>query len=858
MSKPYQQSIAQIISELKTDRDKGLSSQEAAQRLQIYGANTLPTPKEHSVVFFFLKQFTSPLVIALIAAIISCIVLGEYKDSIVIGIAILASALVGFVQEWKAEKAGALLATYGVTHATVKRDGIIQDINAQHLVPGDIVFLATGLRVPADIRLYRAVDLSCNEALLTGESTSVKKNCQESSQELPVAEQNSMTFSSTSITSGLAEGIVIATGVNTEFGKIAQLIGKTAQPETPLQNQIKKLSIWIGIAVFVIIIIILIIGYMHGMPIRHVIMIGIALAVAAIPEGLPLAVTSILAIGMKRMLNKKALIRHLVATETLGSVSVICTDKTGTLTQGLMAVSHIVTQDSSLDMLKVQSKQLSLSIQQLLSYCALSISDFATSDSSKVAGQMTDRALAQTIEFFGIKNSTRGLVIIDQIPFASAHKFSALHVQADDKHESIIIKGAPDVVLAMCNNSPKELTHWNGALETMLAQGLRVIAVATRSGSNLVLQKHLSNLSCAGLIGLQDPLRPETATTITRLRRAGINVVLITGDHKETALHIARQAGIIAAQGEAITGLELSRMSDQELRRCAEKHAVFARVNPADKIRLVSAYQQLAYSVAMIGDGVNDAPAIKASNIGVALGSGSDVTHEIADIILLDNNLATIADAVHEGRIIFDNIRKVILYLLAQGLSEVGLIGGALFFGLPLPLLASQILWVNLVTDALPYIALTADPGDPHIMQHKPRHINAPIINKQLAVLLLCGGGIIATGLLLYYKFLLARIADINHIRTLLFTALVIDSLLYTFSIRRLQSSIFSTSPFKNRWLLAALLAGLSLQAAVVYTPFLQSFFSTTPIALWEIGVIIILALAKISVIELIKCILKK
>jgi Ca2+-transporting ATPase len=845
--RPYQIDIKDVCKNFNTDLSSGLTSKESEKRFREHGPNRIKEDKKISPLIILLQQFLSPLMYILLIATIASLFIGEIKDAIVISIAVIINVVIGFIQEMKAAKAAQALKAYEVHHSQVRRDGKIISIESKKLVPGDIVILAAGSRMPADIRLSYAVDFNVEEAILTGESKAVKKNTQTLSeaQQLTIGDRTNMTYSGTYAISGKAEGVVVATGNKTELGKIAQLITETKEDDTPLQSQIRKFSWFLGWLMLGVVGFVFVLGILKQFPIKDLILMSIALAVAAVPEGLLVAVTVVLAIGMQKMLKRRALVRHLIAAETLGSVSIICTDKTGTLTKGFMAVEKIYTRN-------VPEHELLL---------AAVLNNDAQVNKERI-GNPTEIALLEAaqsrgIDFLKLRNEHPRT---DEIPFSSDKKYMATvhtigRTTPDDSTQRLIVKGAPEKIFAMCSLDENTRKDFYQKASELTGEGLRVLALCYKDQDSLVgnLENNLNNLTLLGLVGLQDPLREHAADTVSELARAGIRTILVTGDHKETARNIALGAGIPAQETTILTGEELDKMSDKDLYENIANIDLFARVDPKHKIRIVNAWKHRGESVAMIGDGVNDAPALKAANIGVALGSGSDVAHEISDMVLLDNNLSTISAAVRQGRIIFDNIRKIIVYLMADSFSEIVLILGALILGLPMPILATQIFWINLVTDGFPDLALTVEPGEPEIMSEPPRAKNEPIMNKQMKILIFIIGIVTDLGLFALYFGLLRTNWDLIHIRTIMFTALAIDSLFYVFSVRSIRSSLFRVNPFKNKWLNLAVCAGALVQLSVIYLPPLQKLFSTVALGAYEWGIILGLALIKLVGIEVTK-----
>jgi ATPase, P-type (transporting), HAD superfamily, subfamily IC/ATPase, P-type (transporting), HAD superfamily, subfamily IC len=793
----------------------GLTSQEAQRRLTQYGYNKITEEKSPSWLKILIRQFLSPMMYILMAAAIASFFIREMKDVIVITIALLINVTLGFIQERKAERSLSSLKTYEKTYAQVRRDGTIKLLESTVLVPGDIVLLTAGSKVPADIRLSYVANFTTEEAILTGESQPVTKQTE------------NMAYSGTYVLNGKAEGMVVATGLNTELGKITQLITQTPDVVTPLQKQIRGLSWLLSVFMIGITGIVFITGFIKHIPLQKLISTTIALAVAAVPEGLMIAITVILAIGMQRMLKKHALVRHLIAAETLGSVSVICTDKTGTLTLGHMTVDQIITTNK----------------QALLQAAVLN------NDAQDTIGDPVEIALLKAARQENIEDIRKQFPRIAEIPFSSDEKYMVT-VHNTPTNQLLIIKGAPEKIFDLCAG---DMTQGIEQAEQLSRAGLRVIALASKSQPHITLPDDINHLTYLGLIGLQDPIRPEVAHTIAELTAAGIKTVIITGDHQETALKTAKQAGLTIHEKNVLTGIDTTTdLTTIEL---------FARVEPKDKIKIVTAWQEKNQSVAMIGDGVNDAPALKAADIGVALGSGSDVAHEISDMVLLDNNFASISAAVYEGRVMLDNIRKIIAYLVTHNLSTTCFILFGLILNMPLPLLAIQILWTNLITDGFPYMGLTVSSGDRELMKEPPRGKNEPLITPHMKKLILFVSSITTIGLLAIYAWLLNQHIEFKHIQTIIFTILAIDPLVFIFSVKDMKKSLFRKNPFSNKWLNLAVGAGMLEQLAAIYFPPLQNLFSTIPLNLHEWGLILAFSLTKFVATEVLKewwCITRK
>ena len=850
----YQKDYNEISEKFDTNLEKGLTKKEIKKRIQEYGLNSLPTKKATPFFIIFIKQFLNPLMFILLIAAVLSVFLKEITDAIVIVIAATLNVIVGFIQEFKAEKAAIALQSYEATYCRVIRDNKIENIDAKNLVPGDIVLIEAGNKIPADMRLFEVIDFKTNESILTGESKPTKKQTEKIEQKEIISNQKNMAFAGTYAISGKAKGIVVTTGMNSYLGHIAKLVEKTKEESTPLQNKIKKLSWWIGGVMVGITIIISIIGLIKGMPFHEIILTSIALAVAAIPEGLLVAVTVTLAVGMQRMLKRKALVRHLVAAETLGSVSVICTDKTGTITEGKMSVVQIATNSEIIDIRSLKKDlKLTNEIENILIASTLNNDAQLPDHSKKIIGNPTEIAILQIANNLGIdtKKIRETFKRLNEIPFSSDKKYMVT-IHKIDGSNKLIAKGAPEKIFSLCKQN-NNLERFKEIANQMTKQGLRILAISEKEIDNTQTTQNLHDLNCISLIGIKDPLRNEAKETLDELKKAGIKLVVITGDHKNTAENIAKEAGLEIEEKNIMTGKELEKISDDMLKEKIKDIKIFARVEPKHKIRIIDAFKKNRQSVAMIGDGVNDAPALKAADIGVALGSGSDVSHEISDVVLLNNNLSSIDAAVKIGRTIFDNIRKIIVYLMADSFSEIILISAAILMGLPLPILAPQIFWINLVTDGLPHLALTIEPSEPEVMQEKPRSKDEPIMNTEMKVLIFLIGIFTDLVLLGLYIYLLKTHRDIQHIRTLIFTALAIDSLFYVFSVKSFRRSIFRINLFSNKWLIFAVLGGFITQLCAVYLPPLQKLFKTVPLTLNEWLIIIALGILNVIAIEITK-----
>lgn len=815
MDKAYTKTTEDIASQLQTDLKAGLTSDEAAQRLKKNGSNILKEEKSKSIIEIFLSQFKNFLIIILFAASAISFALGENLDALLILSIVILNGIVGFIQQYKVEKTIASLKKLVTVTANVYRDGDLAQIPSSNLVPGDLIVLEEGQKIAADIRLTEVFNLEITEASLTGESTPVSKEIKVLG-EVILAERKNMLFSGTSVSSGKGIGIVVSTGMNTEIGKIAHLVSGEKETLTPLQIKLENLGKLIGKVVLLIATIIGLEQLIFGETFINALISAIALAVAAVPEGLPAVVTISLALGTKRLLKQKSLIRNLSAAETLGSVDIICCDKTGTLTEGRMKVTQIITSETE---------------AKILTYALLASN--ARISNGQIIGDSTEASLVQKAHTSGLDQETINKTYprISEIPFSSDRKMMSVIVKSEGK-DLIISKGATEVILERCGVTPEEKKKILQTNDDMAKQALRVLAIAYGTGSK---EEHLTFL---GLIGMIDPPRAGVKEAIDVCQKqAGIKVVMITGDHLLTATAIAKQIGI---EGKAITGEELDKLSDEQFESSVEEIAIYARVNPEHKIRIIKALKAHGHQVAMTGDGVNDAPALKAADIGVAMGiTGTDVAKDASDMILLDDHFTSIVSAIKEGRAIFDNIRKFVNYLLSSNIMEVMLISLAVILGGGhLPLLPIHLLWINLVTDGLPAIALGVDPARKNIMQIKPAHFREEIVGGRFLGPLLTVSVLLTIAILAIF---LIYQKDPIYEQTMVFTSIVFYEMLRIFAIRQEYQLPF----FSNKYLLLAIGGSLILHFIILYLPVsfagvtLQELFKVTPLKLTDWGLIL-------------------
>ena len=832
----------------------GLTEREALNRLTQHGPNEIKREGGVSRIKIFLSQFNSFIVYILIAAVFISIVLQEYIDGAVIIFILIVNAVLGFYQEYRAEKAIESLKKMAALQATVIRDGQKKRIDTSQLVPGDMIVFESGDRIPADARVIEAYQLEIIESSLTGESHPVGKDPAPIKDTTTLGDMKNMVFGGTNVTSGSGKAVVVKTGMQTEMGKIAESIESVEDDETPLQKKLDLLGRKLGILTLVICIIIIGFGIFQGGEFLEMIMVGVSLAVAAVPEGLPIVVTIALALGVKRMAGQNALVKRLPSVETLGCTTVICTDKTGTLTRNEMTVTKLFVNDTIIDVTGTgygregaffsSGEQINpSSAESLLQIGALN-NDAALTDEKRIIGDPTEGCLIVSAAKAGLEVP----VLLDrfprvhEIPFDSERKRKSTVHRVDGKL-MMYTKGAPDVVLALCTRidtgkavSPLTEDARNRILNTNRAfasDALRVLAFAYKplDSSMNVREADEQDLVFVGLQGMIDPPRNEVRSAIEKCKNAGIRSMMITGDYAVTAKAIAHQLGI---EGDAVTGEALERMDDETLKKTVKEISIFSRVNPAHKIRIVRALRETGEVVAMSGDGINDAPALKEADIGIAMGiTGTDVTQETADMVLLDDKYTSIVKAVEQGRGIYENIKKFVNYLLSSNLGEVLILFIAMIIGykdgtgaIVMPLLATQILWLNLVTDGLPAVALGADPIRKGIMQDPPRDPGEPIITKNMATNIVIISVLMAAGVLfLFNRFLFE---GVETARTVAFTTIVMLEMVRITMIR----SQYKLSVFSNLSLVGAVLLSLLLQVAVVYVPVLNIVFKTTPLTL--------------------------
>jgi Ca2+-transporting ATPase len=853
----------------------GLSSAEAARRLAEHGPNQLQAAVRISPWVLLVAQLNNVLILILLGATGLSALLGHAVEAIAITVIVLFAVLLGFVQEYRAERAMAALRAMAAPTATVLRDGEEAEIPAAHLVPGDVILLAAGDRVAADARLLEAASLAVQEAALTGESVPVAKHTAAlDDPQLPLGDRRNMVYAGTSVATGRGRALVSGTGMATEFGRIAQMLQTVETGKTPLQVNLDKLGAQLARAALVVVLIIVGLGLARGQPLIEMLVFGIALAVAVVPEALPAVVTISLALGVQRLVRRNALMRRLAAVETLGSTSVICSDKTGTLTRDQMTARRIWLDGAWLEVggsgydpqgeFRLEGARVEPSpvLRELLTAAALCSDAHAVRGEDgrwTVKGDPTEGALVVAAAKAGLHKSELDLRFprIDEIPFdADAKRMTTFHRVGDDT--VACAKGAPEVIVAACTLDDDARATALAAAREMAAQALRVIAVARRRP--LRREDVDAGLTLLGLVGLIDPPRPEAKAAVAACERAGIRVLMITGDHPQTAAAVARELGLLGDEwdGRVVTGSELDAMDDARFEREIERIAVLARVSPAHKLRAVQALQARGHVVAMTGDGVNDAPALKRADIGVAMGiTGTDVAKEAAAMTLTDDNFASIVAAVEEGRGIFGNIKKYLMFLLSSNIGEIGLMAGTALAGLPLPLTAVQILYVNLATDGLPALALSVDPPERDLMQRPPRDPRTGIFTPTVVTLMLVSGLWSALANLALFAWVLGSGRDTSAAMTMAFVSLVLIQFFNAYSFRSDRLSVLRR-PFANRWLNLAIGWELLLLAAIVYVPVLQGPFSTFALSATDVLVIVGTAATILPVMEMAKVVVRR
>lgn len=888
--------IKNISDILGTDIQTGLSSHVAKEKLKTEGYNELVGKKSLTIWQMLIGQFKDFLIIILIVASLVSAFIGEVTDATVIILIVILNAVLGVVQETKASKALEALKKMAAPEAKLIRDGVITEIPARELVSGDLVLIEAGNYVPADLILLESVNLKIDESSLTGESVPVEKNANTIFQEeTPLGDRANSAFMGTVVTYGRGKGIVVATGMNTVIGTIAEMLETYQEEDTPLQKKLADLGKVLGIASLAICGVVFLLGLVRGIPLLDMFMTAVSLAVAAIPEGLPAIVTIVLALGMQRMVKRHAIIKKLHAVETLGSTTVICSDKTGTLTQNEMTVTNIFMNNNfysvsgegykpygdffikgdKINLEEHPHLNLLLTIGALCNDSKLEQTGSNESENSwRIIGDPTEGALVVAAAKAGLfeKDLLQKMPRIKEIPFDSDRKrMTTFH--PDNSGYVAYIKGAPDVILNLSTKifkSGKSLPITDedknqilSANHHMATQALRVLALAYKHLDKIPLESELEDvekdMTFVGLVGMIDPARPEAKEAIMTCKKAGIRPVMITGDYKDTAVAIAKELGMIEDETKVLTGTELNILSDDDLAEAAKEVSVYARVSPVHKLKIVDAIKKNKHIVAMTGDGVNDAPALKKADIGIAMGiTGTDVAKETADMILTDDNFASIVSAVEEGRVIYANIRKFIFFLLSCNIAEILIIFCAMLVGLPIPLKPIQLLWLNLLTDAFPALALGMERKEPNIMDRPPRSPEEPIMDKRMKTQIAIQSIFMTVAVLGSFVYALNFVDGIRMARTYAFATLIFSELLRAYSSRSETLSVLKLGFFSNKHMILGTLSSFALLLLVIYIPFLRTVFDTTFLSLNDWNIIIGFGFIPFISAEISKLFLKK
>lgn len=887
MSNWYSKTKDQTLIDLETNEQNGLTDEIVSERLKQYGSNELATKQKRTLWQRIFAQINDVLVyVLIIAALISAFV-GEWADASIIALVVVLNAVIGVVQESKAEQALEALKKMATPKAIVKRNGELKEIPSEHVVPGDIVMLDAGRYIPCDLRLIETANLKVEESALTGESVPVDKDAiyhpsMRSDEQVPLGDQKNMAFMSTLVTYGRGVGVAVETGMNSQIGKIATLLHEADDDMTPLQKSLAQVGKYLGFVAVAICIVMFLIGFLQGRDTLEMFMTAISLAVAAIPEGLPAIVSIVLAIGVQRMIKQNVIIRKLPAVEALGSVTIICSDKTGTLTQNKMTVTHFYS-DNTYD--RLESLNVNNDAQRLLLENMVLCNDASYNNESQT-GDPTEIALLVAGTTFNMQKDHLEKIHerVNEVPFDSDRKMmSTVHMYNESYYS--MTKGAIDKLLPRCthifkNGKIEILTDSDKnqileAARSMSQEALRVLSFAFKQyDSNDVDINHLEeNLIFIGLVGMIDPPRTEVKDSIKECKKAGIRTVMITGDHKDTAFAIAKELGIAEEISEIMIGTELDNVSDTELASKINHLNVFARVSPEHKVKIVKALRAKGNIVSMTGDGVNDAPSLKQADVGVAMGiTGTDVAKGAADVVLTDDNFSSIVKAVEEGRNIYRNIKKSILFLLSCNFGEIIALFLAILLGWATPLRPIHILWVNLITDTLPALSLGVDPEDPDVMKEKPRHAKESLFSGSVPFLIFNG---VIIGLLTLIAFIAGakfytgdtnlfplfpeRIDDdaLLHAQTMAFVVLSFSQLVHSFNLRSRTKSIFSIGIFTNKYLVFSLLIGVLMQVCIISIPPLANIFGVHALTMRDWGFVLLLSIIPLVVNEIIKLVKK-
>ena len=864
--------VEEVLKKLDASRS-GLSEEKAKERLHQYGTNELTEKGKRPAIMVFLRQFASPLIyILLAAALVEFIVMHKPTDAAVILTVLMINSIVGFIQESRAERAMEALKRLAVPYAKVLRQGAVTKISASHLVPGDVIILEAGDKIAVDARLIEAASLSVDESILTGESVPVEKFTGAIEGEATIADMGNMAHMGCAVVNGRGVAVVTATGMNTEIGKITTQVQETKPPPTPLQRNVARLGRYIGILVLGIIGVLILIGVIKGYGFEEMFTLAVAAAVSAIPEGLPVMVTVVLALGMRRMAQRHSLIRKLTAVETMGAVTAICSDKTGTLTESEMTLRQMYLSGRTIEItgagyrpegeflengqkLDPQNDEVFLLALRISALCNDSTLR-SDGDKHQLLGDPTEGALLVAALKAGLNQKAlqEEQPRLAELPFSSEKRYMATLHPCQNGKAVVYVKGSVDKVLAMSRQillngiaqemTPEKMAELEKKNVEMASKALRVMALAyfeCSAAPEQLSHEHLDgNLTLVALVGMIDPPRQEAKKAIADCKRAGIKVMMITGDQKVTAVAIAEELGL--PPGEAVTGLELGQMSDEQLSDRIERISVFARVEPIHKLRIVNAMKSKGYTVAVTGDGVNDGPALRAADIGIAMGiKGTEVAREASDMVLTDDNFASIVAAVEEGRVIFSNIRRSVFYLLSTNIGELFTWIIAIVAGIPLPVVAVQILWINLVTDGVCTIPLGLEPKHRNVLAEPPRRKKAGIVYSGMLWRIVFIALFMSIGTFFVFRWELPRVG-LDEARTIAFSMLVAFQWFNALNARSDQQSLFKLGLRSNRLLLGGIVLAVLLQAMVIYTPPFQKLFYTVPLSLEDWGVVVLMA----------------
>lgn len=866
----YQKPLSDVFGELASDNEAGITQVEATSRLGRYGRNILPQGREVSWYEFLLRQFRSPLVYILIIGAFLTILLREWVDTTVILLAVAVNVAVGFWQEFQSSNILEKLQAVVKTYAFVIRHGNLHEINAEMLVPGDVIVLKAGNKVPADARVFEAHNMEVNESILTGESAPVRKRPSTLKKVTPMGDRRNMVHMGTLVSRGEGRAVVVATGGGTAFGKIALLTQSVSDDMTPLQVRMGKLGKLLAILIGIASIAIFIVGLVEGHTFVEMVTTAIAVAVAAIPEGLPAAISIILAVSAQKILKQKGVVKRLIAAEALGSASVICTDKTGTLTEGRMMVQDIILPGG---------ERHAEHAREILALANEAVIE-EIEEKKIVKGETTDQAKLQNfLDHGGDIDALNALFPrVSLLTFDPSQKYIAsLHRSGETEQFVLYANGAPEVLLECSNRvyaarggtkalTEKEKKKLHAQYEKLAAKGYRVLGIAERTFRTLpdgekkdledreTQAKLVGKLVFVGFAAIRDPIREDVRGSIKQARAAGVRIIMMTGDHLLTARAVANELGFAKKKDTVFEGSIIEELSDEELDELVGHAELFARVDPEHKMRVVAALERCGEVVAMTGDGINDAPALKSADIGVAVGSGTDIAKAASDLVLLNDSFSIIVESIRQGRVAFDNIRKVTVFLLVGSFTELILIMSGLVFRIPLPLTAVQILWTNLVEDTLPNVALAFEPGEEDIMKRPPNKRSEPVLDRESKIIVFAVGiitDLALVGIFLYFYYL--SNFSLEHTRTIVFAGLGLDTFFYIFSIKNLHRSIFSYNVLNNMPLVIATVIGVGLMLSGIYVPWLNTVLETVPLGMFEWTVILILFAGKVTGVEFVK-----